>query len=322
MINSFFGISTSLNGLLVQQAEQNVLADNIAKTGSYVDANGYVMTTEQQLNVTQGSPYILSTANGNLALGTGPLLQSITRMRDSFLDRQIQQQSQVVGKEQVLSNTLSQIQNILDGSATTTLNYAIGQLGSAFSSLATASAPVNAAAAQLNADVAAGASAATIAADQAALDAAEVNPTVAAAQQAAVNAGVAFAGMANSQYSQLQDLQSGMNDQIQQDVASVNNLLQQINQINKSLLNSQGANVNDLLDARDYDITLLSRLANVQATYSSNGTATISLGGLALVNSAGAAILSTNIENGHNPQLTDITVQSPQGTYTVADASS
>ncbi len=306
MINSFFGINTTLNGLLTQQAEQNVLADNIAKTGSYVDANGYVMTTEQQLNVTQGAPYILNSSNGNLAIGTGPLLQSITRMRDSFLDKQIQQQSQIVGKEQVLSNTLSQIQNILNGSATTTLGYAITQMGSAFSSLAAASGT-------LNTDVAAGAPAATITADQA---------NVAAAQQAAVNAGVAFAAMANGQYSQLKNLQTDMNDQIQQDVTSVNSLLQQINQVNQALLNSPGSNQNDLLDARDYDITLLSRLMNVSASYSANGTANVYLGGLALVNSAGAAILSTNVENGHNPGLTDITVQSPQGTFTFSDASS
>jgi flagellar hook-associated protein 1 FlgK len=321
MINSFFGINTTLNGLLAQQAMQNVLADNIAKTGGYVDANGYVITTEQQLNITQGSPYIFSAANGNLALGTGPLLQSITRMRSSFLDRQIQQQSQIVGKEQVLSDTLNQIQSILNGSSTTTLGYAITQMGSAFQGLATASAPVAAAATQLNTDIAAGAPAATITADQAALTAAEANPAIAAAQQAAVNAGVNFATLANTQYKQLQDLQNNMNTQIQSDVNSVNNLLQQLNQVNQAILNSPTANVNDLLDARDYDITLLSRLANVQATYSSNGTASVYLGGLALVNSAGAAILSTNVENGHNPGLADITVQSPQGTYTFQDAS-
>jgi flagellar hook-associated protein FlgK len=322
MINSFFGINTTLNGLLVQQAEQNVLADNIAKTGSYVDANGYVMTTEQQLNVTQGAPYIFNTSNGNLALGTGPLLQSITRMRDSFLDTQIQQQSQIVGKEQVLANTLSQVQAILNGSPTTTLGFAVTQLGSAFSALATATAPVNAAAIQLNADTAAGAPAATIAADQAALTAAQANPAIAAAQQAAVNAGVAFASMANGQYSQLKNLQSDMNNQVQQDVTSVNNLLQQINQVNQALLNSPGSNQNDLLDARDYDVTLLSRLANVQAVYGSNGTASVYLSGLALVNSSGAATLSTNVENPHNPGLVDITVQSPQGTITFDDASS
>ncbi|HVM33108.1 MAG TPA: hypothetical protein VMU88_08240 [bacterium] len=321
MINSFFGINTTLNGLLLQQMEQNVLADNVSKAGSYVDANGYVMTTEQQLNVTQGSPYLFNGLNGAAALGTGPILQSITRMRSSFLDRQIQQQSQIVGKEQVLADTLAQVQSILNGSATTTLGYAINQLGSAFQGLASATAAVSAAGTQLNADIAAGAPAATITADQAALAAAEANPAIAAAQQAAVNAGVNFATLANSQYKQLQSLQKDMDSQLQQDVDSVNNLLQQLHQVNQAILNSSGANVNDLLDARDYEITLLSRLANVQATYSSNGTATVTLGGLALVNSAGAAILSTNVENGHNPSLADITVQSPQGTYTFSDAS-
>ncbi|HET9869778.1 MAG TPA: hypothetical protein VFR02_04710, partial [bacterium] len=319
MINSFFGINTTLNGLLLQQAEQNVLASNIAKAGSYVDANGYVMTTDQRLNVTQGSPFLFNTLNGPSALGTGPVLQSITRMRNSYLDRQIQLQSQTVGKEQALAATLAQIQTILNGSATTTLGYAITQLGSAFSGLATASAPVAAAASQLRADTAAGAPAATLLADQAALTAAEADPSIAAAQQAALNAGVNFATLANTQYRQLQDLQTTMNSQIGQDVTDVNNLLQQINQINKEILGSAGANVNDLLDARDYDITLLSRLANVQATYASNGTATVTLGGLALVNAAGAAILSTNVSNPHNPGLADITIQSPQGTYTFTD---
>ena len=249
MINNFFGINTTLQGLMVQQAEQNVLADNIAKAGSYVDSNGYVMTTEQQLNITQGSPYLLPNGSGVLAIGTGPIIQSITRMRSSFLDSQIQQQSQIVGQESVLNSTLTNIQSIIDSSTTNTLGYAISQMGSAFSTLATATAVYNnlsTANATLAADIAAGAPAATIAADNAAVTAAQAavaaaQPTIATDSQAAVNAGVAFAQMANSQFTQLQNLQTGMNGQLQQDVSSANSLLQQIAQVNNALVNSQGS---------------------------------------------------------------------------------
>jgi flagellar hook-associated protein FlgK len=330
MINNFFGINTTLQGLMVQQAEQNVLADNISKAGSYVDANGYVMTTEQQLNITQGSPYLLPNGSGVLAIGTGPLIQSITRMRSSFLDAQIQQQSQIVGEQNVLYSTLNQIQSIIDSGTTNTLNYAIDQLGTAFSTLATATAVYNnlsTANATLAADIAAGAPPAVIAADNAAVTAAQAavnaaQPTIAADSQTAVNAGVAFAQMANSQYTQLQNLQTGMNGQLQQDVASANNLLQQIAQVNKALVNSQGADVNDLLDARDYDITLLSRLMNVNVNYSSDGTASVYLGGIALVDASGAAILGTNAIDPNNSQLFDVTLQSPQGGSTQQDITS
>ena len=48
MINSFLGLNTLTNGLLVQQLNQDVIASNLAKT--YQDADGYLMTSRESIS--------------------------------------------------------------------------------------------------------------------------------------------------------------------------------------------------------------------------------------------------------------------------------
>ena len=192
----------------------------------------------------------------------------------------------MVGKAEIGSNVMSQINTIVNG-ASGTLDSAVTQFAS----------------------------------DWAALSA---NPSSVALRSAVVNDGVTFATLSRNQYAQLQGLQYNLNGQISQTVTTVNQLLQQLSSINKQLLTSQGANVNDLLDSRDYTLDLLSRQINIQTNMGTAGTVTVYLGGtnLTLVDPSGAAILQTNAENPHNPGLTDISIQTAQGTLISSDASS
>src|SRR5437867_2785311 len=96
MINSFMSMETMTRGLTLQQLEQQVTANNLAQP--YLDSNGYLMNSIQQLSVVEGAPLLLDnmgTPGGVLGIGTGPISQQITRLRSSFLDSQIQFESSI-----------------------------------------------------------------------------------------------------------------------------------------------------------------------------------------------------------------------------------
>ncbi|HJT24061.1 MAG TPA: flagellar hook-associated protein FlgK, partial [bacterium] len=275
MINSFQSINTITSGLILQQLEQEVNASNIANPS--VDSNGYLMNSLEQVNVGMGAPLTFGSGNGLLQVGTGPFGSSITRLRSSFLDSQIQQESSIVGQNEVLTNMLTQINGIVNGPST--LQGALNTFSQAWSALAP-------------------------------------NPLNTALRAAVVNAGVNFAQLSNNQYSQLQNLQTGMNGQVNQTVTQINNLLQQLASINRQLLSTAGSNQNPLLDARDYALDRLARLINIQTNFGTNGTVSVYLSGssLSLVDGAGASILQTNVMNGHNPGLVGVALQSSEGT--------
>jgi len=272
------GIDTITRSLQVQQLNQDIIAENLANAGSSVDANGYLVHSLQEFNTASGSPIIINNGVQNFAIGTGPQVSQITRYRSLYLDGQIQQQSSVVGNDEILNSVLNQVNSIINSSATSTLSSALNNFAAAWQ----------------------------------ALGAAPVAPaTDATNRQAVVAAGTAFADMARSQYSQLQTLEVNMDGQVTQTIGNINQLLQQLASINYQLNNSQGSNPNDLLDARDYALDQLSRLINIQTTFGNNGTANVFLGGLDLVNSYGAGSLTTNANNSHNPNLVSVSYQGP-----------
>jgi flagellar hook-associated protein FlgK len=297
MINSYSGFYTITQGLQVEQLLENITASNLANTS--VDSNGYLVGSLQQVNLGSGPSEILSTTNGNIGVSTGPTVESITSLRSSFLDSQIQNESSVLGQAEILSNTqgsgvLNLINNIVNGPST--LNGALTTFAAAWGALATNP-------------------------NGPAVPATPTTPAIPSSgqlQAAVVQDGEAFAQLANTQYEQLTSLQQNNNSQINNTVSQINQLLQQLSSINHDLLNSQGAaNVNSLLDARDYALDQLSRLINIQTNIGVAGTVSVYLSGssVTLVDPSGAAILQTNVENPNYPELLGVTIQSTEGGY-------
>ncbi len=273
MINSFQSLYTITSALVLQQLEQDVTASNLAQTS--LDSNGYLMNSLERVNVEDGISTSFYSGNQYLSVGTGSHVQSITRLRSLFLDQQIQQESSVLGKAEILSQALSNIKGIVDGSST--LSTALTNFAQAWTNLA-------------------------------------ADPTNTGLRTDVVNDGVTFAQLANSQYEELQTEQTDMNGEINTTVTQINQILQQLSSINKELNTTQGSNQNSLLDARDYALDRLSRLINNQAVIGDNGTVRVVIGGITLVDSSGAAIFQTNLSNQHNPNLVGISIQSPNGT--------
>jgi flagellar hook-associated protein FlgK len=263
-------------GLLLQQLFQNVTASNLSK--NYLDDEGYLISSRQRVETVEGFPLLFGGHAGVLAAGMGPLVQQITRYRNMFLDMQIQQQSIIVGKAEVMMNALNRVNAIVNGS-TGTLNVALTDFAAAWTALA-------------------------------------ADPLDAAMRSTVVKDGVAFATLAHNQYQQLQNYQVGLSTNIQQNVTDINNLLQQLSSFNKELRSSQGAQLNDLMDARDYALDRLSRLLNIQVSIGSNETVSVFLenSSLSLVDFAGASVLQADVMNPHNPGLTNVRLQSSEGT--------
>ena len=285
MLPSFLSMETITRGLYIQQLNQQLTASNLANPSQ--DANGYLMNSIERLNTTTGSPYLFGNPGGNLFVGSGPLAQTITRLRDSFLDSQIQRQSSVVGKDEIMNSVLAQLNTLLNGTSGT-VDQAVTNLANAFAALAP-------------------------------------NPSSVALRSAVVNAGVAFASLTNGQFTQMENMQDDMGTKIQGTVRDINAILQQLSSVNKQLLaTSQGIDANSLLDARDYALDRLSRLIGIQSSFGTAGTVSVFLAGssLSLVDGAGAAILQTSVNNGHNPELVDVTIQSSEGTVTLKDPAS
>ena len=273
MINTFQSLNTITSALLLQQLEQDVTASNLAQPS--LDSQGYLMNSLERITVEDGISTPFYSGSGFLSVGTGPYIENITRLRSLFLDQQIQQESSVLGRAEILNQTLSNINGIVNG--TSTLDGALTTFAQDWTNLAAN--PLNNG---LRADV--------------------------------INDGVTFAKLANSQYEEIQNDQLDMNGQINSTVNQINQILQQLSSINQQLNTTQGSNQNSLLDARDYALDRLSRLINNQVVFGNNGTASVYIGGVALVDSSGAALLNTNLSNAHNPNLVSITVQSPNGT--------
>jgi flagellar hook-associated protein 1 len=278
MLPSSLSSEILTQGLYIQQLSEDTTASNIAN--SYLDSDGYLMNSIEQVYSTEGAPYNIGSPNGNLMVESGPVVQTITRLRSSFLDAQIQAESTIVGQSEILNGILPQINGIINGSSGT-LNSALDNFAAAWTALA-------------------------------------ANPTSIALRSTVVNDGVAFATLARNQYDQLQTIQQGLNGQVQQTVGQVNELLQQLASLNQQLNTTGGAgiNANPLLDARDYALDKLSRLINIQVNYGSNGTVIVYLGNssLDLVDPAGASILQTNGTDPNNLGLSDVTLQDSEGT--------
>src|SRR5262249_51185634 len=108
-ISSFFGLETTLRGLLAQQSALDVTSHNIANANT----PGYsrqqaVPVAADALQVTDG------TRTATLAsLGTGVQVESYSRIRDQFLDLQYRAQNMVLGQQSATSNSLSQVETAL-----------------------------------------------------------------------------------------------------------------------------------------------------------------------------------------------------------------
>ena len=111
------------------------------------------------------------------------------------------------------------------------------------------------------------------------------NPSSMSQRQTLVQTAQQLTSQFNTVASQLTDIRNGLNQSIQNNVASVNQDLSDIASLNKQIMTAQasGGTANDLIDMRQQKLEDLAQYANVTTTAQPNGSVNVSIGGVTMV---------------------------------------
>ncbi|WP_017752654.1 flagellar hook-associated protein FlgK [Clostridium tyrobutyricum] len=221
--------NTAKSGLFSQQTAINVTSHNIANANT----DGY---SRQRANMVTTTPYTMPSMNGASGagqLGTGVTVESIQRIRDSFLDYQFRTQNSISGQYSAQDKILSQVENVLNEPTDTSVSSLISGFFTSWQSLSNSSQ-----------------NASTV------------------AQQA-----YQLTNDLNNVSSQLTKIKSDTNTELKSTVGTVNGYIKQLNQLNQQIQSVEiaGQNPNDLMDSRDLILDKLSSEFGISVTETENG---------------------------------------------------
>ncbi len=248
MTSSFFGLQTSLRGLLAQQQAIDITGHNIANANTV----GY---SRQEAELEPTPAYVIpanSVDNGSGAqLGSGVDVASIQRIRDQFLDLQYRAQQMNLGDATARTDSLDQAQTAFDEPSDNGIQAQLSRFWDAWSAAA-------------NAPEDAGARAALVTGAQ----------TLTSTFRAVSDQLTTVAQQAQDQY-----------DAITGPSGDVGNMASQLAGLNRAIGDAvvQGQQPNDLLDQRDALLDRLSQLGQVSVTDMGDSRLRVDFGGVTLV---------------------------------------
>lgn len=132
-ISSFYGLQTSLRGLLAQQRSLDTTAHNIsnASTPGYSRQEA-VLTAAPATDIPAG----MLQNGGGAQLGSGVDVQVYRRIRDNFLDLQYRGQFTALSEQQARSDSLQRVELTTGEPGDTGINTLLGEYWNAWSDLA------------------------------------------------------------------------------------------------------------------------------------------------------------------------------------------
>ncbi len=224
MAGLFDTFTVAKRGLNVQQGAINTTAHNIANANTV----GYsrqraVMETTRPFG---GTSKFDSCGPGQV--GTGAQITSIMRIRDTFIDYQVRNETSKLGNYQVTSEFLSQIEDIFGEPSDTGIQTLFSEFYSAFQELAK-------------------------------------TPEKSSARTVALQNASALADALNHTYTQLEKKMTDAQELLQQNVTDINSMLDQINDLNQQIAKvcAVGQTPNDLMDRRDNLLDSLSSMFGI-----------------------------------------------------------
>lgn len=224
MSGLFSTFNIARRGMSVSQKQIDVTTHNIsnANTAGFSRQRAEAVTTKPF-----GMPSMNSIAEPG-QLGTGVQIESIERIRDSFLDFQVRNETSTMGKYQTRANYLNEIENILNEPSDTGLSTVIGNFYKSWDELS---------------KQASGSNARTVVVQQT----------------------LALTDSLNQTATQLEKLKTNAQEGLKSGVFEVNNILNQINQLNQEIraVKVAGNTPNDLMDRRDLLFDRLSSKFNI-----------------------------------------------------------
>jgi|SRR5690554_158708 len=244
MRSTFGGIETALRAIRAQRLALDLTGHNIANT----DTPGY---SRQVARTSATAPYAVPTMNRNTIagqIGTGVETDQIERMRDEFLDRQIQYENSSLGWWTTRQSGLEQLEVIFQEPSETGLSAQLSEFWAGLEELAN-------------------------------------RPYDETVRTPVLETAITLTDTIRHTYSQLQNFQKDLDKQARVLVDRINSLAGQIAHINSEIVQvvGVGQDPNDLLDERELLVAELSEITNIDVQTNELDNMTISIGGTLLV---------------------------------------
>ncbi|GIO12278.1 flagellar hook-associated protein 1 [Cohnella xylanilytica] len=245
MRSTFMGLETAKRSLMTQQAALQTTGHNVANANT----EGY---TRQTVKMVASRPIEApgmshSTAAGQI--GTGVEYNSVSRIRERFLDLQYRNENKTLANWTVRQDTLQKLETIFNEPSDTSLRSAIDNFFNSWNDLAE-------------------------------------SPEDETARKLVRENAMSMADAFNQTSKQLTELSEDLNENIEVKTTQLNTIISTIADLNGQIrrVEALGDNANDLRDQRDLLTDELSSIVNINVTEAENGDYQISIGGTPLVN--------------------------------------
>lgn len=251
MVSTFHGLELGKRGLNVAQTNITTTGHNIANANT----EGY---SRQKVNSSSTPSLDVWTNGQNGQLGTGAQVDSISRVRDHFLDAQYRDQSTTLGEWKVRQETLGRLEVAINEPSKTGLNAAMDGLNAAWQNV-------------------------------------QNNPGDASAQAVLKERAEAFVETAKAMNKSMGNITADLNSQKDAALEEAGSLMKQIGELNASIKKS-GNLSNDLKDKRDVLIGKLSEIVPVTVKEMKDGTAEVTLPDVFITSADGELTLKADAE--------------------------
>lgn len=252
MGSTFGGLNTVVRGLYAQQVSLDTVGHNVSNANTV----GY---SRQNVNLATTRPQTIYGANGENQVGTGVTIESITRARDTFIDKQMWKESASLGYGEKATDTLGRIEGVFHEPSDSGLQTTMDRFWSAWQSLAT--------------------------------NAGDDGTRTAVRQR-----GVEMVDTIQHATRQLTDMIADTNSVIDIKVNNINQLSSEVYALNRQIVTIEAGGMdhaNDLRDSRDALVDQMAKMTSINVTQDKYGNYTIQSAGVPLVDGAGYQKLAT-----------------------------
>jgi len=254
MRSTFSGLNTVVRGVYANQLSLDTVGHNITNANT----EGY---SRQRVNLVTTLPEVVYGGTGALQVGTGVAIESVTRARDIFMDRQYWKESSSLGYGETAVSTYSQIEDIFnDELPDIGLQTVLNNFWQSWQTLAT-------------------------------------NASNDSARTAVRERGAELVNALKHASPQIKDMIANINQTLSTKVDEINEIASEIYTLNVQISNIEvgGRNhANDLRDRRDLLVDKLSKMMNVRVFEDSNHNYVVQVSDVVLVDGGGYTPLALN----------------------------
>ena len=254
---SISGLDIGLRALAAQQQAIDVLNHNIANANT----PGY---SRQRIHLVATPPNLVPSLTQMLSrrqVGSGVTAESVDRIRDRFIDFQIQTENRTLGEAQIKKQVYDKLQLVFNEPSESGINSALGQFWGTWHDLSS-------------------------------------NPGDRSARSAVLQQALSLTNLINRTYNQLTTTRNDLAAQAALKVADVNSIAARLANLNGQIQRAQlgGAKANDLLDRRDLLLEELSKIIKFNYAVKSDDTIAVFVDGQELVSMTSYRSLTSSLD--------------------------